>query len=306
MNIVMDAMDGASVEVAYENAKATRTGVVTDIPAQVRSDPYVLARAILESGGPQLGEPHPSLVNIHLIRIVAKPTGGTDQAEVSYQYEGIGSAGGTGQAILVVEDDTTLATEMEEIDLNGFPIQAIYRFTPEKVDNEPSHPSIDTPKTASIPVLRPRRTLNVSGILLGRKLPQSWARQAVGQVNAEQWPSGSLWDGDKPDKPGFWLCTHVSASVDRYKYQTFDNKFLPYKIRLSFQSKVFRSWTSYAIYRNHAGNVPNDLARQAAAWKAIVEGDYSIDQLNVQNGGANGLVAVGMYRTAHFKAIFGF
>lgn len=306
MQLTLDTIEGAEAEIGFESTRWVRTGLVTGIPAAIRSDPFVLARAILEAGGPQLGESHPYGTSQFLRRIVARPAAGTNDAMVQYHYEGpTQGSGSQGAAILVVEDDSTVTTESTCVDLEGKVIQAIYTYRVKvKVGSgDYSLKEKPVPKTVDCPIERPRRSLIVSGLLFGRKAPSAWSRQAIGTVNDAPWPTGSLWADDASDPAGYWMCRNVSATTDRFKFQVFDQKLRPYRVRAVFTSKVRQNWMAFGFFRDFFGNVPKDVNDQAAAIKDIVEkGPYSIKQ----NHDVNGFVAVGLSHLNSFPSTFGF
>lgn len=301
MNIVMDTLEAAELNIGPDNSRAVRTGVVTDIPAQARSDPYVLCRAMFEANGPAFGEPHPYAPALRLRRIVARPAAGTNDVFLQYHYEGPPHMSGSWQSLLVIDDGTTMATEMEEVDQFGKVIQAQYRHLVEEGDDE-----LSVVKTGAIPVLRPRRRLTVSGLVYSRTAPSAWARSAQGQVNDAPWPTGSLWSEDAPDPRGYWLATSIDASTDWYyrHSQVFEPKLAPYRIRCTFESKIYRDWSHYVIYRNHRGNVPKEMGGDALA--AQIRGLMDKPYAPGQDTSVNGMTKIGAYKVCSFPAVFGF
>lgn len=307
MELTLDTIDGASVELSTEKSAAVRTGVVTDIPAAARSDPFVLSRAILEAGGPALYSPHPYFTMMRLTRISARPAAGTNDAAVQFFYEGPShNEGPNGVAILVVEDVISLCTEQTQVDPTGAVLQASYTIQGTS-DGSSSPQDTGTVKTGSVPVLRPRRTLTVSGLMFGRTKPAAWNRTFGGRVNANPWPTGSLWADDTPDPRGYWLCNGVSAGVDRYKYQVFeDAKTRPYRVRASFTSRIVRDWGEMLFYRSPAGFIPKDVGNtpaKAAAIKALIESPYEPGQKEV-GGFPGGVTKCCNYDVANLSMMF--
>lgn len=302
IQVTLDVIDGAQFTNSFSDGTSlTRMALVTGIPAAQKSDPFVLLRAVQAGGMPVLGSPHPADSRLRLTKQMVMPTNGTDQAMVHLTYEGPRLDGGGGTPIsLIVEDDTSLATVIEEIDLNGAVIQAIYR------KNIPNKKPKDYPYTVGMSVLRPRRVLSISGYIIGRK-PSSDIREAVGKVNITNWPTGSIFAGDKPLKSGFWLCTRSSAHIETRK-NPFDPQYQMYRVSASFTTNVGKDWSSYGIYKNYAGRFPKELvtkqtAKQVSDLKAR---EYNRNQITIENGGVNGFVKVGLYDYASFGEIFGF
>lgn len=308
MELILDTIEGAAIELSVEKSAAVRTGLVVDIPAQARSDPFVLARAIMETNGPLLYSPHPYFTQMRLTRIAAKPAANTNDAAVQFFYEGPSTSEGPngGAAILVIEDSISLVTEQTQVDPTGAVLQA--KFTIEGTSDGSSSPQdISTVKTGTVPVRRPHRILTVSGLLFGRNKPAAWNRSFGGRVNSNPWPTGSLWADDSPDPRGYWLCLGVSAGVDRYKYQVFeDAKTRPYRVRASFETRITRDWGEMLFYRSPAGFVPKEVGNtpaKAAAIKALIQGPYLPGQQEV-GGFPGGVTKCCDYDMANLSDMF--
>lgn len=223
-------------------------------------------------------------------------------------YEGpqLGDAGKGGK-ILVVEDDSSLVSEVEELDLNNLPIQSIF-WPGWNRDSQSPDGGTDLSSvahTAGVPVLRPRRVLSVSGIVVGRGLPIS-IQDIVGRVNELPFPAGSIFVGDKPLPKGFWLCTRGGGSVERGILKVFDTAKAAYRFHVSFTTKIIRDWSSYIIHRNLGGRVPDIVVddRNRKKIQDVMALPYSTDQINASgiDVNANGFCKVGMYPTVDFAS----
>jgi len=336
MNVVFDTtapgteleMDGSS------GVTITRTGVISEIDAGATSDPYVLLRAA-DAAIAQAGQTHPALSKAVINRLLVRPAGGTNDCTFSVTYRAGPLAKSGGGVRWLIEDDSTLAQEEEELDLNGNPIQVIFTAMGKGTKNAsgflsgaaPAGPDeIPTPETVAAeaaqraaitnasklqsfdqehplrevatfpaPVLRPRRALIVSGYMQGR--PSFNMLLAQGTVNRDAWEGMAK---------GYWLCSKVGA---RAEHGGFLNGVDPFadagsliRVEAQFLSKVYRDWGHHFLHRTIKGKIAQQMCSPAFSdrIKQIIDGEYSTEQVR-----CNGFTKAGLYDLADFAAIFG-
>jgi hypothetical protein len=310
---IQNLIQGAELSTAFDGSRAVVTSLVSDLPAAARSDPAVLYKALTAANLPILSQAWEADNRFRCTSIVARPGGNTNDSLVTHVYEGPALGGGTGGsgAVLIVEDDSHLVTEIEEVDpATGLAIQTQFTVKEDVIDSLSGYrtlrDSAPAVHTCPMPTLRPRRVISVTGIVVGRKQQAVWSQQAIGQVNESPWPSGSLFNGDSPYPRGYWLTTRVSARAERGILKVFDAPAMNYRVSASFESKVYRDHSQYGFHRNIRGQIPKEIAKYAADIKALIESPYEYGIKNLNNGGVNGFVRRGAFRLANFNGIFGF
>jgi hypothetical protein len=205
----------------------------------------------------------------------------------------------------LVELSNSTQMETEQIDLNGCPIQTVYYYnagTNTKAQpgqnggltNVYTSEQIPSIHTADMSVLRPRRTLTITGYT---SRPVGLMLDAQNKVNIHK-----KWSGLPK---GYWLCTEVQSRSEN-AFPTMGNKQLfMYKTKATFVSKVVRDWSHYAIHRTMAGKVPPEMMSDTFA-TAIKQLVYTKPYDTKQDRTINGVLKVGLYHTANFNQAFNF
>lgn len=318
MNIAWDTIEGSSVELGAGVLSITRTAQVTEIDAAASSDPYVLLRA-LDSAIAGAGQTAPGVPKAFIQRLLVRPIKATNGARIEVTYEAPQPGQGGGNAVRwYVEDDTTLNAEYAQIDLQGEPLHT--RYTPPaganagagNINGLPIYSSTGAPTYKPYPFalnpLRPRRVLSVRGFLIQR--PGLAALDAEDCVNDRPWPTGSLFANDKPKRIGCWLCSKVSAEIDRVGLTPVPTQVQLYKVEARFMSKgkdvdkKDRDWADFGVHHDITGRIPVDMTTvdQVKKVKALLQAPYSTKQ----DHSVNGYTKVGMYPLANFQSAFGF
>jgi hypothetical protein len=305
LECTFDTLDhGAELSIGDGTLDVSRTGVVTGIPADAQSDPFVMVRA-LEEIISRAGQSHPALAAAILSRLLIRPAKAGDSVTfaVTYTSPSYLQQQGGNAVRWIVEDETTNAEEVEEVDLNGQPIQTWFRAvggpflviptfgSPRGKASWLREANIAT-HTGQAHVKRPRRTLSIHGYIIGR--PSEDVLFAQDTVNEKSW-SGL--------KRGYWLCGQVSAAVEGIGL-LLDHQTSTTRVSARFESKLRRDWSHYFLHRNLAGKIPSEMTGPdyAAAIKEVMGFPYSTEQ----NHAVNGFTKVGMYHLTDFYSVFGF
>lgn len=304
MDCTFDTKDhGAQTAIADGRLEITRTGLVTGIPADAAADPFVMIRALDEVIA-RAGQTHPAVANAYISRLLIRPTSGTDQVTFAVTYSSPTAAQNSGSVRWLIEDDSTVTNEIEEMDLNGQPIQTWFRAGvspflpgpalgsgPKGRANWLREANIAT-FTGQVHVQRIRRALSVHGYISGR--PGEGVLLAHDCVNEKPWQGL---------KRGHWLCTRVASAAEGVGL-LFDHRQSTFRVSARFETKAIRDWSHFLFHRNVVGKVPSEMTgpEYAAAILKIVNQPYRTDQ----DHSVNGFTKVGMYYVADFGAAFGF
>lgn len=295
MRITWDTVEGgAGAEYGGGTVSVTRTGLVEDIDAAAMSDPYVLIRA-LEGVLAESPRTHPGLSYALLRNIIIKPVRSTNQAAFTVTYEGPTpeSSGGGNKVRWVVEDDTTLTSEVETFDFEGEFLHVKYTYGQGGVvvsaseENFAAHPF-------DANVLRPRRRISIHGYIIGR--PSEEVLDAVGTVNSKAFFG---------KKKGYWLCTNAGARVEHNAPTALGQTDTQlYRVSAAWLTKVHRDWSHYAYFKDITGRVPKELLTKEARKiiKENIETDY---EPFLRKNTPSGFARVGMYKTADMGKLFG-
>jgi hypothetical protein len=323
MNIVWDTIQDSEISASGGTVDITRGAYVSDIPAADQSDPYVLLRA-MQLAVSQAGQSPPGTVGFVLSALTVRPAKGTNDARVSVTYTSPNPDPKSGQAVRwVVEDDSTLASESTEIDLLNEPLHADY-MPPAAAAAAPSgaFPGGIMQDASAMPypfranVLRPRRVLSVHGYLIGK--PGAVVLDALGCVNDRPWPTGSLFRDDPPKRKGCWLCSSVSAEVERPGISPIVLPKQVYRVAASFTARGKmvdgsgelrgdRDWSQWGVFHNFLGRIPRDVIDNFKAVQVLAAAPYQVGQITGQKKGAvNGYCKAGNYPVYDFKAAYGF
>lgn len=301
--------NSSSVSIANQLARFTRTGRIDDIPAGAASDPLVLIRGLGEIWDDVIkGVPIPGSAVCTDVIVTAGGTTNDARFTAHFVRPTLGFMNDPSMSMWLVEQDSSLQVESEELDLNGMPVQTIFTedvtgysdlppdlSTLNKINSSNGKPThVYGIHVAELPVLRPRETVSITGYTFG--MSRAYVKQALGKVNAKEWSGYGV---------GFWLCTRASAKAENAMAINNNPRKQMYRVQAQFSSKVVRDWSHYAIHRQMNGKIsPKMLGAQAAQlMKKLVYGTpYSTNQ----DHSLNGVVRAGMYNVADFKTIFNF
>lgn len=325
MKITWDTMQGGRVELGAGTLEVSRGALVEDIPAADLSDPYVLLRA-MELALNTSGQFAPGTGGRAILSgLVVTPAAGTDQARIAATFTAPQSDPGSGGQALrwVVEDDSSLASEHTELDPLGEPLHC--KYNPPNAGPAAAIPAGGFPGGVNVSIgegiaypfslnpLRPRRVLSIHGYIIGR--PAGAVLDADGCLNDRPWPTGSLFKDDPPKRMGCWLCSEVSAGVERPGILP---KILPTQLtrvaaRFTTRGKLLddkgrfagdKDWSDWGVHHNIMGRIPQDMVTpgEVAKVKKLMAAAYEVGQ----NHTINGYTRVGMHGICNFKQAFGF
>nr|WP_294560390.1 hypothetical protein [uncultured Rhodopila sp.] len=325
ITIQWDLLEGAEASIDTSTIDITRSGLAQGITTSLTADPFALVRAVAAAiqTTPAVA---PGTIGTWINKLLVRPVQATDQAKIEVTFSGPTPLPKTG-VMWLIEDHTTLTVEAEQVDQNGKPLQCVYQGPTQDnvaaaLASGGSVPSQITPAGLAYPVtlnpLRPRRQIDISGFIFGP--PGAVVLTCVDAVNQSPWPNSSLFAGDAPLPPGYWLCTNASAELSGkglYGRNPVNVNQMLFQVKASFMTKIRRDWSMYAVYKNVKGLIPPDLATPAldAQRKALINAPYVYGATTGQiaangtttfpKGAVNGFLKWGPYPLINWTNIFG-
>lgn len=162
-----------------------------------------LVNAVLASGVPRVGDPHPVRPTARVVDVTARPGGDSSVAlvDVTYRTAVAGAAGayGSWQVDLV----QSFVTEVTTTNINGTPLRTTYSFPTTTYDAGTTQARTVTSSSTRrhrVEVQRPTVTLRFTREQAS--LPLAFAKRFYGHVN------GDAFQGEPSDR---WLCSIASA-----------------------------------------------------------------------------------------------
>lgn len=279
--VTPDIMDGASIEVAPGNIRATRIFLVENIPTTVPR--ALLPLALAADGVPKWGEVHPEIQTVSVQRFTVRSTGEPFSAFIEVAYE---QAQFQNFSTWYIVDDFVVSQEMADRNPVGEQIRAIF-----------TQPGIagDTGKKIAFPGFVPRmvthRTLTVSGLL--RKPPGGGVLAAVEGPTV----NSKLWMGHER---GWWMCTRCRVDAHLTGNRLAQESGIQAKgvgISAVFNAR-YRNWMEFLVYRSPDGR-PSQVSPKVA--REAYEAKYVYDQVEYEK-----ITAIGQYAMVDFRGVFGF
>lgn len=186
------------------DAKGYRSGNNFLVDAVGGSAESRLYNAMTTSGIPQYGEPHPTIPDIVVIKVQAKPEGGGKQIRVSVIYgipeDAVDSSGEGSPGVASLS--TNLSAETVWRDINGNLLKAQYQGLVGFIFQTQT-------RYMQADVERPQVQVSLSRS--ENELPKAAMTKYLGTVNAVNW-SGF--------PPKTWLCSSITSRDNKGKFET--------------------------------------------------------------------------------------
>lgn len=253
---VKDIIEGASVSRTPEGINATRIFQVSELSGNPTA---ILFNALITSGIPQLGDPHPSVPNVNAVDFNVTPNG-EKQAIVSVIYKPpiFENKVSSDAEVTQIEVGSTVQSVETNFDVDGNELVVEHKELAGTVLAEDAI----KPQLATVEKQIPMTLLRLSRRELGDPLFKS--RTFVGTVN------------DKPfinDPAKFWLCTGIQgANIDGGKN---------YNVVYEFQRNPDTWGTRIIVINSETGRPPTPLVEGEGFKDVEVYETTDFNQLNL-------------------------
>jgi hypothetical protein len=249
--VKLDRIENAQIEREQSGiTRAVRAATIYGIDAfGTDGDPFVLVRASLSAGLPQIGEAFPADPACILVRHIVKGIAG-NQATVLCVYERPTFTSAQIVGTWVINTDTiTRTTLLQRNPLTFKPIRVVWQ------------PSQQTPadrviKTGTISAEIPMARVVARGQFYGLNTGRPW-RLAVGSVNSGNWQGLGQ---------GFWLFDEMHDDI--VQLNTGNTNLSLYQYTLIFTSRLKYDWAEYDFARMPSGDfaqIPESVMQQIRA-----------------------------------------